>query len=144
MGSIFVYILLSLVKVRSKITISWFASVIRAPGKVKKMNQNIKLAENTLGQRIKAQRIKMGYTQEQLAEIMCVPKSTISAYENDKVDIKGSIITELSGILHTTPDYLLGYMDEDALNNKEVIDIFQKITDPMIKEMLLKQMRALI
>ena len=49
---------------------------------------NITLAENTLGQRIKAQRMKMGYTQEQLAEIMCVPKSTISAYENDKVDIK--------------------------------------------------------
>ena len=109
-----------------------------------RMNQNIKLAENTLGQRIKAQRIKMGYTQEQLAEIMCVPKSTISAYENDKVDIKGSVIKELSGILHTTPDYLLGCMDDDALINKEVIDIFQKITDPMIKEMLLKQMRALI
>ena len=49
---------------------------------------NIKLAEETLGQRIKAQRIRVGYTQEQLAEIMCVPKSTISAYENDKVDIK--------------------------------------------------------
>ena len=41
---------------------------------------NIKLAEETLGQRIKAQRIRVGYTQEQLAEIMCVPKSTISAY----------------------------------------------------------------
>ena len=105
---------------------------------------NITLAENSLGQRIKAQRIRMGFTQEQLAEIMCVPKSTISAYENDKVDIKGSVIKELSGILHTTADHLLGCMDEDALNNKEVIDIFQKITDPMIKEMLLKQMRALI
>lgn len=105
---------------------------------------NITLAENTLGQRIKAQRIRMGFTQEQLAEIMCVPKSTISAYENDKVDIKGSVIKELSGILHTTAGHLLGCMDEDALNNKEVIDIFQKITDPMIKEMLLKQMRALI
>ena len=35
---------------------------------------NIKLAENTLGQRIKAQRIRMGYTQEKLAELMCVSK----------------------------------------------------------------------
>ena len=26
---------------------------------------------------------------------MCIPKSTISAYENDKVDIKGSVIVEL-------------------------------------------------
>ena len=52
---------------------------------------NIKLAENTLGQRIKAQRIRMGYTQEKLAELMCVPKPTISSYENDRIDIKGSV-----------------------------------------------------
>ncbi len=49
----------------------------------------------------------MGYTQEQLAEEMCVPKSTISAYENDKVDIKSSVIVELSNKIGTTPNYLL-------------------------------------
>ena len=76
---------------------------------------NIKLAEETLGQRIKAQRIRVGYTQEQLAEIMCVPKSTISAYENDKVDIKGSVIAELSRHLATKPDYLLGFETEEIL-----------------------------
>ena len=56
---------------------------------------NIRLAEETMGQRIKAQRIRIGLTQEQLAEAMCVPKSTISAYENDKVDIKSSVVYEL-------------------------------------------------
>ena len=44
----------------------------------------VKLTENTLGARIKAQRIRCGMTQEELAEAMCIPKSTISAYENDK------------------------------------------------------------
>ena len=39
---------------------------------------------------------------------MCVPKSTISAYENDKVDIESSVIVELSNKLGTTPNYLLG------------------------------------
>ena len=53
-------------------------------------------------------RIRMGMTQEQLAEVMCIPKSTISAYENDKVDIKGSVLVELSEHLDTTPNYLLG------------------------------------
>ena len=71
------------------------------------MNQNITLAENTLGQRIKAQRIKMGLTQEKLAELMCVPKPTISSYENDRIDIKGSVIVELANVLHTEPNYLL-------------------------------------
>ena len=46
---------------------------------------NITLAENTLGQRIKAQRIRMGLTQEQLAEKMFVPKTTISTYERDEI-----------------------------------------------------------
>ena len=105
---------------------------------------NIKLAENTLGQRIKAQRIRMGYTQENLADMMCVPKSTISAYENDRVDIKGSVLDELATILGTSTDYLLGRLGEEALYNKEVIDIWNKILDPMVKELLLKQMKALI
>ena len=69
--------------------------------------------EETLGQRIKAARIRKGYTQEQLAEVMCIPKSTISAYENDKVDIKGSVLVELSGHLDTTPNYLLGVEDKE-------------------------------
>ncbi|WP_081345358.1 helix-turn-helix domain-containing protein [Kandleria vitulina] len=53
-------------------------------------------------------RIRMGMTQEQLAKVMCIPKSTISAYENDKGDIKGSVLVELSEHLDTTPNYLLG------------------------------------
>lgn len=72
---------------------------------------NAKIKEDTLGQRIKAQRIRMGYTQEELAEEMCVPKSTISAYENDRVDIKGSVLIDLSRHLNTSPNYLLGFFE---------------------------------
>ena len=43
---------------------------------------------------------------------MCVPKSTISAYENDKVDIKSSVVYELSKHLLTSPNYLHGYKEE--------------------------------
>ena len=73
---------------------------------------NIRLAEETMGQRIKAQRIRIGLTQEQLAEAMCVPKSTISAYENDKVDIKSGVVDGLSKHLLTSPNYLHGYKEE--------------------------------
>ena len=55
--------------------------------------------KKTLGERIREQRILMQMTQEELAEELCVKKSTISMYENDKVDIKGSILIEPSGIL---------------------------------------------
>lgn len=116
------------------------ASVFGA-GKVKKM-KNIKLAENTLGQRIKAQRIRMGYTQEQLAEIMCVPKTTLSAYENDKVDIKSSVITELSEILDTDPNYLLGV--EQDLYIIEMTELLKNLDNEVVREILMKQVKALI
>ena len=78
-------------------------------------------------------RVLLQMTQEDLAEIMCVPKSTISAYENDKVDIKGSVIIELAWHLNTSPNYLLGYEDppaeEDALTIV-VSSIIKKIEEP--------------
>lgn len=104
---------------------------------------NIRLAEETMGQRIKAQRIRIGLTQEQLAEAMCVPKSTISAYENDKVDIKGSVIMELARHLATSPNYLHGYKEEQELDHyaTSVAAIFQSIKDEKIKALLLGQIQ---
>ena len=102
---------------------------------------NIRLAEETMGQRIKAQRIRIGYTQEQLAEAMCVPKSTISAYENDKVDIKGSVIMELAGYLATSPNYLHGYKEEQDPYVVSAAAIFRSIKDEKIKALLLGQIQ---
>ena len=84
-------------------------------------------------------------TQEDLAEIMCVPKSTISAYENDKVDIKSSVILELAWHLNTSPNYLLGYEDspaeEDALV-RAVSSIIKKIEDRRVRDLLVAQMKV--
>lgn len=63
--------------------------------------------EMTMGMRIRECRVKMGMTQEELAGQICCKKSLISQYENDKVDIKGSIIVELAEYLGTTTGYLL-------------------------------------
>ena len=102
------------------------------------------ISEETLGQRIKAARIRKGYTQEQLAEVMCIPKSTISAYENDKVDIKGSVLVELSEHLDTTPNYLLGVEEkpDDAFILKAE-QLLRQIDDNKAKEILLAQINAL-
>ena len=110
-----------------------------SPGKKEKMNISIK--EETLGQRIRAQRIRLGMTQEELAEEICLPKSTISAYENDKVDIKSSAIIELSEHLETTPNYLLGAgeLDSDIL---EVVCLLKKMS-PELRMVALGQMNAL-
>lgn len=103
------------------------------------MNKN--LSQETLGQRIRETRIRMGYTQEKLAEVMCVPKSTISAYENNKVDIKASVIVELSNHLATTPNYLLGFkIEEDSFITSAIV-IMHTIKDEKIKALLIGQMK---
>ena len=102
----------------------------------------------TLGQRIKEQRKKMHMTQEDLAEVMCVPKSTVSAYENDKVDIKGSVLIELSKHLNTTPNYLLGYGDEEKEKDEgdsmaeAALSIFNRGKDDKVKQLLIAQLEA--
>ena len=73
---------------------------------------------------------------------MCVPKSTISAYENDKVDIKGSVIAELSRYLATKPDYLLGFETEEDPYVITAAAILQGIEDEKIKALLIGQMKA--
>ena len=61
----------------------------------------------TIGQRIKECRKAMGMTQEELANALYIPKTTVSSYERDVVDMKMSIIKELAKVLHTTVGYLI-------------------------------------
>ncbi len=103
--------------------------------------------EETLGQRIRAQRIRLGMTQEELAKATFIPKPTISNYENDRIDIKSSVIAELAKALETDPNYLiLGEKAPEVANGfmNEAEGLFSKITDPKVQEMLLKQIRALV
>ena len=104
---------------------------------------NIKLAENILGQRIEVQRIKMGYTQEQLAEEMCVPKSTISAYENDKMDIKSSVIVELSNKQGTTPNYLLGFEKQNDFSDS-IAALVSNVTEDKVRTFIFEQIRSIL
>ena len=105
------------------------------------------IIEETLGQRIKAQRIRMGWTREELAERTIISKPTISNYENDKIDIKSSVMAELAEALQTDPNYLIMGEKASESDNRfvsEAAELFSKITDPMVQEMLLKQIRALV
>ena len=68
---------------------------------------NISIKEETLGQRI-----RLGMTQEELAERLYVKKSTISYYETDKKEMRASCLAEIARALYTTPDYLLGFEEK--------------------------------
>ena len=88
----------------------------------------------------------MGLTQDQLAEITLIPKPTLSSYENDRVDIKSSVIAELANALDTDPNYLiLGEQDKAATSYAtEMTSLFNKITDPKTQQVLYIQIKALV
>lgn len=98
----------------------------------------------TMGMRIRARRKALGFTQQYLAEILWVKEETISNYENDKVDIKGSVICKLAEVLETTPDYLLtgkvmGITDKE----QALLELFRSLPDEM-QEISFGQMEVLL
>jgi len=105
------------------------------------MNKHYK--EETLGQRIRAQRTRLYMTQEELAEALYVEKSTISYYENDKKEMKASGLAELAKVLQTTPNYLLGYEDDtDEEFVLEALSLLGGIKDETVKKVILAQIKA--
>ena len=104
------------------------------------MNTFIK--EETLGQRIRAQRIRLGMTQEELAEALFVEKSMISYYENDKKEMRASGLAEMARVLQTTPNYLLGYAYSDNDFLSEALSLLEGIKDETVKKVLLAQIKA--
>lgn len=84
----------------------------------------------TMGQRLRECRKAMGMTQEELEAVSCIPKSTLSAYECDKVDIRMGTVKELAAILHITAGYLIdGEMPELDWDIMQVVKILQEMPE---------------
>ncbi|MBQ9489623.1 MAG: helix-turn-helix transcriptional regulator [Lachnospiraceae bacterium] len=101
----------------------------------------------TMGMRIKKRRAVLAMSQDDLAEIMNVPKTTISSYENDRIDIKGSVIIELARSLGTTPDYLLLGRDNENVTDpylEKMMSLLQRLKDEKARELLAVQVSALV
>ncbi len=101
--------------------------------------------EMTMGMRIRESRVKMGMTQEELAEQICCKKSLISQYENDKVDIKGSVIVELAEYLGTTTGYLLNGEVGDVFGEeeKEMLEFMAMLKNSEMKKVAVQQIQIL-
>lgn len=98
--------------------------------------------EKTIGQRIKECRKNKGMTQEQLAEALLTKKSTISYYENDRIDIKCSVVMELARVLGCTAGYLIDGEKMPGIDEQIMLTL-SKIQDDKVKEIALKQIEVL-
>ena len=99
--------------------------------------------EMTLGKRIKECRLKKGMTQEALAEILFTKKSTISEYENDKIDLKYSVLKEIAKALDTSISYLSGEQDEDIDDVMQMTIALQQIKSKELRKAAIAQVKIL-
>lgn len=63
--------------------------------------------DNMLGQRITLQRKKLGISQAELAQRLCISTSAIGMYEQGRREPSNAILIALSKELHVSIDYLL-------------------------------------
>ena len=98
--------------------------------------------KNMLADNIQLLRKRAGMSQEQLAEILCTKKATISAYENDHIDIKSSIVLEIAKALNCSGSYLLEGKKAEALDAR-IMDALLELKNDQMREVALKQIQAL-
>lgn len=65
-----------------------------------------------IGQRLREIRKGKGITQDELAKLLKVRKTTISAYENDKIDPVDNSKVQIAKFFNISLDYLLGVIDK--------------------------------
>ena len=94
----------------------------------------------TIGSRIRAARKEMGYSQEELAALLYMKKTTICKYEKDLHDIPSSVIIQLARILHTSPNYILLEEVKEEGWMEEMYELMENIKLPEMRRLALKQL----
>ena len=89
--------------------------------------------KNSVGARIRKYRLDRGLTQEELADQLGIVKSMVSYYENDKVDLKRSVLEDIARVLNVTVACLIEE-NEDALEEAELLAAFRKLKSKKFRE----------
>ena len=97
----------------------------------------------TIGGRIREQRKKIAWSQDNLADELDTTKSLISQYERGKVNPSPSKIEEMAVLLKTTPEYLQFGVANSAVTDKrlnQIIIWYTSIEDETQKDYLYANM----
>lgn len=107
----------------------------------------------TTGERMKIRRKEIGLSAEIVASKLGVSPATIYRYEKGDIEkVPGDVIEPLAKILHCSPAYLMGWVDEKekpAINDdglteeqREIIELFDR-ADPEVQRAALDFLRAI-
>lgn len=73
-----------------------------------------------VNERLRALREDRDWTQQHLADLLFINRSTYSAYENGRNAIPTDILADIARIYDTSVDYLLGLTDDERPYNRRV------------------------
>lgn len=81
----------------------------------------------TIGDRIKARRLELGMSQNDLAKKLGYKNSSsVSRVEDDKTDLPRSRIIEFAAALNTTPAALMGFTDDLESAKEDAASIYSQ------------------
>ena len=67
-----------------------------------------RIAFMKIGQRIKERRLELGYSVDQLAELLNKNRATVYRYENGNIEhLPHTVLQPIANALHTTIEYLI-------------------------------------
>lgn len=110
------------------------------------ISQERGIMNSTIGSRIRDRRKELGMSQEELAEKLYTSKQMISSYENDKTEIKVSVLRELVETLNTSTSYLVDGIVEvrHTPQVEQLLGIFSRLDNDKIREIAIQQMKLLL
>lgn len=75
---------------------------------------------STIGNRIKARRMELGISVDELAAKLGKNRATIYRYESDDIEnMPLEVVPPLAKALNTTPAYIMGWTDNKPVSNEE-------------------------
>ena len=84
----------------------------------------------TIGEKIRARRIELNMTTEELGEKIGVQRSAVSKYEKGRVELKAKQIQEIAKALYVLPVDLLDDIDQNLSNDEErLITAYRKASE---------------
>lgn len=93
----------------------------------------------TIGQRIKARRMELGLSVEDLATRLGKDRATVYRYEKDEIkNFPVDILAPLARVLYTTPADLMGYASDTKMRSDEeaLLKCFNQLNDAGKQEAL--------
>ncbi|MGT2866627.1 XRE family transcriptional regulator [Streptococcus fryi] len=85
----------------------------------------------SVGARIKARRIELGFNADWLAEKIGVSRSTIFRYEKGDIEkMPTETLEKIATVLNTTPAYFMGWTDDPAIATLPILTIYNQLEQP--------------